>query len=200
MDLKDTEIDFFKELATIGSGNAATSLSKILKHSIHLSVPQISLLDYSEIFSRIGSPDKKVIATLANINNPTGGIMMLILDLESTNYILNSLGLTKVEDSDIVLKKLEESALTEIGNILFNSYLCALSKMIGKTIVPNRPCSQFDMLGAILNYPISVMPDAIDQIMFMDSEFKLDNKKINAKLLLITDFTNLREYMKVFGI
>ncbi len=200
MDLKEVEIDFFKELASIGSGSAATSLSKILNKSVYLNVPNISLLDYSEIFERLGEPDKKTISTLASINAPTIGLMMMILDIEGTNYILNSLGLSKLEQNDVTIHKLEESALTEISNIIFNSYLSALSTLTKETISSGKPFSLFDMLGAVLNYPINVMPEKIEEVILMDTEFKIDNRKINTTLMLITNHSNLKKYMKVFGI
>ncbi len=200
MYLKESEIDFFKELAMIGSGNAATSLSKILNRSIHLSVPEISLLDYSEIFLKLGNPGNKVVAMLANVSEPAGGLMLLILDVESANYIFDILNLEKIKDDDVALNKMEESALTEVSNILFNSYLNALSQLTNETIVSDKPFYLLDMLGAILNYPINTMPDDIDKIMLMDSEFKVDNRKIDATLLLLTGFNKLKKFMKVFGI
>lgn len=200
MELELMEEDFLKELASIGGGGAATSLSRILSQTIRLKVPEIYLLDYSQLFDRLGSPDQKVISVIANINEPTGGMMLFILDLAGANFIYKNVGLKEISNEDTALGELEESAVTEISNIMFNSYLGALSVMTGQTIISDKPFALLDMLGAVLNYPINVMPDMIDKIVFMDSEFFIDDHKINCSLLLISDYGNLKEHMKAFGV
>ncbi len=200
MELGILEKDFLKEVATIGGGSAATSLSKILKHTIRIEVPDIYVLDYSNLFTKLGNPDEKSISILANLKEPTKGIMLFILNVESANFIMENIGLKKINDSDTVLEPLGESALTEIGNILFSTYLGSLSRMTKKMITSDAPFCIFDMLGAILNYPINVMPEVVDKIVFMDVDFKIDHKKIEASLLFISNYNQLKEYMKPFGV
>ncbi len=200
MKLENTEKDFFRELATIGGGNAATSLSKILNQNVKLTVPDIYLLDYTQLFSKFGEPDKKTIAVLSEISNEKTGLMMLILDVECTNYLINKFGLKTLDEDTTIIDAFEESAITEISNIIFNSYLNALSMMTKETIKSNMPFLLYDMLGAILNYPINVMPELIDKIVFMDSCLVFNDEKFNASILLISDYDVLKDRMDFFGV
>ena len=52
--LKSIHIDVLREIGNIGSGNAATSLSTMLCRVVDISVPQISILDYSEAMDALG--------------------------------------------------------------------------------------------------------------------------------------------------
>ncbi len=200
MELGVREKDFLKELASIGAGSAATSLAKILSQKVRIDVPDIYVLNYSNLFNKLGDPNEKTMAILANINEPTGGLMLFILDIKSANIILEHVDINKINESDCKINEFEESTITEISNIIFNSYLSSLSLLTKQTIVSDKPFCILDMLGAILNYPINVMPNVIDKIVFMDSIFVIGDKKINGSLILISDYENLKEHMKAFGL
>ena len=54
-------LDVLREIGNIGSGNAATSLSAMLNTSVHIEVPNISLINYDHVSQYLGGKDHEVI-------------------------------------------------------------------------------------------------------------------------------------------
>ena len=51
-DLNLQELDVMKEIGSIGTSHAATSLSKMLQKEIRISIPQVRVLGYDEAVDR----------------------------------------------------------------------------------------------------------------------------------------------------
>ena len=45
--LNDIQYDVLKEIGSIGTGNAATALSKVLSKKIEMTLPQVKILDFN---------------------------------------------------------------------------------------------------------------------------------------------------------
>ena len=56
-ELNSLHLDVLKEIGTIGAGNAATSLSKLLNKRIDMNVPEIKIAEFKEIENILGSAD-----------------------------------------------------------------------------------------------------------------------------------------------
>ena len=54
------ELDVMKEISSIGTSHAATSLSKLLQREIRISIPEVSVLGYEEAVDRIGEMEELV--------------------------------------------------------------------------------------------------------------------------------------------
>ena len=48
-DMSVQYLDVLKELGNIGAGNAATALAELLQSKVDMSVPQVKLINFSEI-------------------------------------------------------------------------------------------------------------------------------------------------------
>ena len=53
-DMSAQYMDVLKELGNIGAGNATTALAELLQSKVDMSVPQVKLIDFSEIGELIG--------------------------------------------------------------------------------------------------------------------------------------------------
>ena len=53
-DLNLQELDVMREIGSIGTSHAATSLSKMLQKEIRISIPQVSILGYDQAVDQIG--------------------------------------------------------------------------------------------------------------------------------------------------
>ena len=63
-DMNLLELDVMKEISSIGTSHAATSLSKLLQKEVRISIPEVSVLGYDETVNRIGDIEELVAATL----------------------------------------------------------------------------------------------------------------------------------------
>mgnify|MGYP000853675426 CR=1 FL=1 len=58
-DLNLQELDVMKEIGSIGTGHAATALSKLLQREVRITIPQVQILDYNDAVRRIGKERKE---------------------------------------------------------------------------------------------------------------------------------------------
>ncbi|MBO4420957.1 MAG: chemotaxis protein CheC, partial [Lachnospiraceae bacterium] len=90
-ELSDTEFDVLKEVSNIGTGNAATAISKLLGGRVDIKVPDIRFLQFSELPEIIGGAENEVIGILVSLENDIDGMMMFVMDKPSASVIVNGI-------------------------------------------------------------------------------------------------------------
>ncbi|WP_130807022.1 chemotaxis protein CheC [Senegalia massiliensis] len=191
-------LDVLKELGNIGAGNAATALAQMLNNKVDMDVPQVRLLNFSEVDNLIGGAENPVVGIYFFINGDIVGNIMFILDLESSKNLIEIL-LNK-EKKDYDLNEFEISALSEVGNILASSYINCLAKMTNLNLKTSIPSISIDMAGAILSVPAIQFSYVSDKILFIETEFSENNKSINGNLLLIPDIDSFDILLESLGV
>ena len=56
-DINDIHIDVLREIANIGSGNAAAALSRMLGHPVGISIPDIGIKGFNEAYEVLGGAE-----------------------------------------------------------------------------------------------------------------------------------------------
>ena len=121
MKLTDVQADALQELGNIGAAHAATTLSTMLSANVTMSVPEIKMIDISEIYKYVG--DEVAALVLFQINGEVkhGGYLLLYIAKNSVVRLTNAmLGQT---DENRELNEMDESALLEVGNIMVSAFL-----------------------------------------------------------------------------
>lgn len=174
--LSEMEFDVLKEISNIGTGNAATAISKMLNGKVDIEIPVIKFLEFNEMSEIVGGAEKEVIGILVTLEKDIDGMMMFVLDKASASVVINRiLGRTSGEIAGN-LSELEDSVLTEFGNIIAGSYLSAISKLTGLVISPSVPALSCDMAGAILSVPAIEFGKVSDKVLLIQSVFDADNE------------------------
>ena len=142
--------DVLKELGNIGAGNAATALAELLQSKVDMSVPQVKLINFSQIGEVIGGEEQVMAGMyLAIQKDITGSILFLVKEEVALHLVKKLMG----DFAQDIHGEMEQSALKEISNIITGAYLNALSTMTGLRIEPSVPDLTIDMAGAILSVP-----------------------------------------------
>ena len=139
----ELQLDALRELANIGSGNAATALSGLLGRSIDVSVPNALALPLADAVDAAGPAEAIVTGVVLPVYGDLDAIVLLLFTPEDADELTGLLGCEP--GSEVAL-----SALGEIGNILGSSYIGALGSMVGLMLEPRPPATATDMLGAIV--------------------------------------------------
>ena len=149
-DMSVQYLDVLKELGNIGAGNAATALAELLQSKVDMSVPQVKLINFSEIGELIGGEEQVMAGMyLAIQKDITGSILFLVKEEVALHLVKKLMG----DYAQDIRGEMEQSALKEISNIITGAYLNALSTMTGLRIEPSVPDLSIDMAGAILSVP-----------------------------------------------
>ena len=198
-DLTPLELDTLREIGSIGSGNAATALSQLLKREIRITLPEVRIMGYNEAIEWIGGPETVTAGILVKIGGQLNGIMLSVQKLEFVNLVLDSM-LGHTVSSYEELGELERSALVEIGNILISTFINALSGLVDVRVDLTVPAFALDMQGAILAVPMAEFGGTSDYLMTIGGHFMCQGKDIPCRLLLSPDLNSLNVLLRKLGV
>ena len=197
-DLNDIQLDVLREIGNIGSGNAASSLAKMLSVQIDIDVPVVRILDYEQAMQEMGGAEQMIVGLLLNMEADVTGMMMFLLHENFAKSLLASLlGMDEpmVEEMD----EMGYSAIQEVANVMAASYVNAIADMTGFTINISPPDLCVDMLGAILSVPAIHYANISDKIIFIEDRFSGKNLDAPNHILMIPDVESLNKIMTSLG-
>ncbi len=192
-------LDVFREIGSIGVGNAATALSEVLGVKVKMKLPKVSIEGYDEAIASMGHPEDMVAAILVEMGGDIQGIMLYMLKLDFINAILARLVGKYVEDYSQI-DELSASALEETGNIIISSYINAITKLAGLEVPLSVPSISVNMLGGILSVPMAMFGEISDKLMMIQGEFLIGDTQLEGDLLLLPDIKSLNFLLKKLGV
>ena len=198
-DMTLQELDVMKEISSIGTSHAATSLSKLLQKEVRISIPEVSVLSYEETVDRMGNIEELVAATLVQMSNEVNGLMLFVFKLDMANVVLEKLIGRKYESFE-EMDELDYSALEEVGNIIICSYVNAFAQLVDVGIDLSVPSSTVNMLGGVLTVPIAEYGYETDKLMYINAEFIMDGTKLSDGLLMLSDIESLNNILVKLGV
>lgn len=142
--LNPLQLDALKEVSNIGAGNAATSLSILLGTKIDMSVPNMNLIAFDELFNSY--KENEVVAVLVKVLEDIEGSILYVFNEEVALNIISKLTLAK-EDK---LSEMGLSVIGEIGNIISSSFMNSIADFTGLKVTASVPAVVNDMISAIL--------------------------------------------------
>lgn len=198
-EMNDMKLDIFKEMGSIGGGNAATALSSMLNARVSMTLPRAEILEFNDALARLGDPEIVIAGVLVELTGEIQGIMLFIIPEEFSDEVLFRM-LGKTRTALLELDEIESSVLTEIGNIVISSYVTALSSLAGVEVELSVPQLAVNMLGGIMSLPMAMMGQQSDRIMMVTGEFNIDDKALNSGMLLLPNVESLNILMKKLGV
>jgi chemotaxis protein CheC len=192
-DYTDLQLDAMRELANIGSGQAATALASMLGKEVELSVPRALALPLADAVDAVGPADKTVSSVVLPIFGEIDALVLLLFPQEDAATLCGMLGVeagTEVGDS----------AIGEIGNILGTSYINALASMAGLAIEPKPPHVVTDMLGAIVATLLSQTVGETDSALVLDTGLAVAGVACELSFLLLPTTGGIAELLGRLGV
>ena len=190
------QLDVIKELANVGGGNAATSISQLVDKFINMSVPTIEILDYNEVFTEIIAEDQMVIAVTLRMIGDANGNFLFVCTEENAEKLVSMMLPQEMEMS----AEVEYSAVSELVNILVTSYLNAISKMLDINLISSVPALALDMFGAILSSAYMDSEQFDENVMIIKNEFIYEGDKVDSSLYFIPRPGVLDNLFKLIGV
>jgi chemotaxis protein CheC len=174
----EIELDALRELANIGAGTAATSLSGLLGMPIDVAVPSASAMPLADAIDATGPADLVVTGVAIELAGDLEGAAVMLFPEEDARTLCGLLGLET--DSELAA-----SALGEVVNILSASYLGALGSMTGMQFELGPPQCVDDMLGAIMGSILAMSAGASDTALMLDSALVIEGHECSLSFLLV---------------
>lgn len=169
-----------KEILNLGGANAATSLSKLIKKTVKMDVPTLELMEYIEVYRNIMADDREVKVIVMKLLGDEGAFLYVITP-ESAVELAHLMYPDEVEIDDYLV----DSAMKELGNILVNSFLNSVMKVMDMNLITSVPVLRQDYFGSILS-SVYLEEGIFDSTIFiMHNEFWSENEKIDGSLFFI---------------
>ena len=189
--------DVLKELGNIGAGNATTALAQMLQCKVDMKVPQVRLLDFSEVGEVMGGEEQIVVGIYLAVEGDITGSIMFILEQSAGKALVSKL--MGMPASEGEYSEIEISAMKEIGNIITGAYLNSLSQLTNLKIIPSVPDLNIDMLNAILSVPAIEFGIMGDQILLIQTQFT-DDVELNGYFILLPDLESYSKILSALGL
>ena len=196
--VSETYFDVLKEIGNIGAGNAMTALSQMLQCKVDMKVPQVKLLEFSEVGALMGGEEHVMVGVLLGVEGDITGSMMFLVEKESAKHLINKVMMGMAPEGDD-FSEMELSAMKELGNIITGAYLNSLSTLTNLQIYPTPPALTVDMAGAILSVPAIQFGVLGDRILLIQSQF-YDEIEIDGYFILIPDLESYSKILSALGI
>ena len=177
--------DVLKEIGNIGAGNAMTALAQMLQSKVDMRVPQVKLLDFSEVGEIMGGEEQIMAGVLLGVEGDITGSMMFMVEESSARHLIQKITMGMLPEG-AEFEEMGLSAMKEMGNIITGAYLNALSTLTNLKIFPTPPALTVDMAGAILSVPAIQFGIYGDKILLIQSQF-YDEVELDGYFILIPD-------------
>lgn len=192
--LSEVELDVLKELGNIGTGHAATSLSKLLNKDVFLSVPKVKIGEIKNLSSEfIGEVVAGVIIALQDLEEKRSGYLYIMFPEKSARKIAGDLfGLEELDE------EMYESTIMEVGNILSSSFCDASADFMDIILLPSPPNFAVDVPTAVIDSVVSQMARKSDHIILFETSLSSDSD-IEIYLAMLPEPCLLDDMMKILG-
>ncbi len=190
--------DVLKEIGNIGAGNAMTALSQMLQCKVDMKVPQVRLLEFSEVGELMGGEEQIMAGVFLGVEGDITGSMMFMVEEQCARHLIQKITMGMMPEGT-EFEEMGLSAMQEVGNIITGAYLNSLSSMTNLTVVPSPPAITVDMAGAILSVPAIQFGVYGDKILLIQSQF-YDEVKLDGYFILIPDLESYERILTALGV
>ncbi|MDR3355263.1 MAG: chemotaxis protein CheC, partial [Synergistaceae bacterium] len=174
-------MDAIREVGNIGTGNAATALSKLLGRMVDMDVPVAELVPIYEVAAHYGLPETPVCAVLVRTEEEFSCSLIFMIEEEKADLLADLIIPMDVSGMDEETKlQIRNSALSEQGNIILGAFLNALSQITGWVLPTTTPAVARDMLGSVMDLVASMFGVIGDSAMLVKTSLHI--KDLDDKL------------------
>jgi len=133
-------MDAIREVGNIGTGNAATALSKLLGRFVDMDVPVAEIVPIYEVTAHYGSPETPVCAVLVRTEEQFPFSLIFMANEEHAGLMADLMIPMDISGMDDATRiEIRDSAISEQGNIILGAFLNALSQITGWTLPTTIP-------------------------------------------------------------
>lgn len=186
--LTDFQSDALNEVGTIGMGNAATSLSKLVDKEVMIHIPVLKLTRIEDVPDIVGGAETLVEGILMYIEGDVSGYIMILFPTDAAKLICQML--SGNGDCDIV-GEMNKSIMQEVGHIIAGTYVTALSDFFNISMGISPPYGTYDMAGAILDYILIEMSREVEHALVFDTEFSIGGTRVEGNFFVFFDTSSL---------
>ncbi len=204
--LSDEQQDILKELGNIGTGNAVTALSRLVKKKIDVTLTDVGIIPLNELPTQFGGTNEKVCGIFCHIEKPSQATILNIFEMQPLMKLIADLAGNK---SKIVPNKVKSkndldefavSTIVEMGNIMAGHYASALADLLGTKLMIDVPEFTMSKAGEIGEFLSKELKSIAEYFILIKTSVKVADLKLKGMFFFIPDLETLKTFFKKLGI
>jgi chemotaxis protein CheC len=196
--LSDEQQDTLRELGNIGTGNAVTALSRLVKKKIDVTLTDVGIIPLEELPRQFGGPNDKVCGIFCHIEDPSPATILNIFEMKPLMHLIADLAGpdSKIEPNKVKTKKdLDDyaiSTITEMGNIMAGHYASALADLLGTKLMIDVPEFTMSTAGEIGEFLSKEFESLAEFFIIIQTSIKVADLKLKGMFFFIPDIGTLK--------
>ena len=194
--LNDMEKDALKEVGNVGTGNAATALSKLLNRHVEIIIPETKFIPIRSFTDEFGGPERIVVSTYLEIFGGLSGEALFVFPVKSAEKIVDLMMMQEIGTAKII-DEMSQSAFKEMSNIFTGAYITSLADMVQTKIFPSVPHITTDMLQSIMDFVLAKVSNYSDTILSIKTKIEIKDIEIEGYFLIVFDVASINKLLKM---
>lgn len=203
-EIQSVHLDVLKEIANIGVGHAATSLSFMLDKKVDMNVPMVKVIPFNEVLEHVGGNENIVAAVFLRIEGDISGNIFFLLPIQQgTLYVQKLIGDSSFSFDKPPYSEMGLSAMQELGNMMAGSFLSSLSDFTGLDLYCSVPSISIDMADAIISYGLIETSQTEDYAILIDTALNENDQMqeyVKGHFFLLPDPQSLSIIFQALGV
>ncbi|MFW9876612.1 MAG: chemotaxis protein CheC, partial [Candidatus Thorarchaeota archaeon] len=198
--------DILKEMGNIGTGNAVTALSRLIKKKIDVTLTDVGIISFDKLTEQFGGPKERVCGIFCHIDEPSQSTILNIFEMKPLMSLIASLTgkESKIDPSKVNSKQdLDEfaiSTITEMGNIMAGHYASALADLLETKLMIDIPEFAMSNAGELGEFLSQELKSIAEVIIIIKTSVKVSDLKLKGIFFFIPDIKTLNMFFTKLGI
>ncbi|MFX0035396.1 MAG: chemotaxis protein CheC [Candidatus Hermodarchaeota archaeon] len=204
--LSEEQQDMLKEIGNIGTGNAVTALSRLVKKKIDVTLTDVGIIPLEELPKQFGGSKEKVCGIFCHIDKPTQATILNIFEMTPLMKMIADLTgkKSKIDPDKVKTKKdLDDfaiSTIVEMGNIMAGHYASALADLLGTKLMIDIPEFAMSDAGEIGEFLSKELKSIAEFFIIIKTSIQVADLKLKGMFFFIPDLETLKIFFDKLGI
>ncbi|MFW9990351.1 MAG: chemotaxis protein CheC [Candidatus Odinarchaeota archaeon] len=204
--LSDAQQDILREIGNIGTGNAVTALSRLVKKKIDVTLTDVGIIPLNELPKQFGGPKEKVCGIFCHIDKPSQATILNIFEMHPLMKLIAQLAGTqsKIDPTTVKSKQdLDEfaiSTIVEMGNIMAGHYASALADLLETKMMIDIPEFTMSEAGEIGEFLSKELESIAEYFIIIKTSVNVADLKLIGMFFFIPDLETLKTFFNKLGI
>ncbi len=185
-------------LVSKGISNALFGLSQMVGHEIKVTSLDLKWLPAKDAAGLLGGLDAVSVGIYLAIEGDATGHLLLMHEPRIAFQLID-LQLELPPGSTQQIGEMERSVLGEMGNVTGSFFLNALADTTNLVLMPSPPAVIVDMVGAIMNIPLTFIMAEQDEALVVKATFNAASQKIDGTFMVLPTMDFIRTILKHQG-
>lgn len=182
--LENTKIELLRQLFASATHDASAAICRWTNSIVRLTLDEVREIPLEDACETLELSDERRTMIVVTIEGEIGGSLILTFEEGNDRRLAASLLGSKTIPTG-PWSELEQSALTETGNILGCAYVGAISRLIDRSLIPSVPYFIQDYGAGVLQQALTAQATATDSALICRTGFRHAGDALSWVLLFI---------------